>query len=120
MNPAEQYILRQPEPFRSMLLEIQVHVEQTLPKFDLKYKWKLPMYYSEECPVCYLNVTKGYLDVCFWARDSFNVHLDILVSEKRKFVKSLRYRHPDEIDAVILVECLEEAYRTKTKGFTAR
>tara|TARA_R110002072_G_scaffold18623_1_gene69490 strand:+ start:8176 stop:8538 length:363 start_codon:yes stop_codon:yes gene_type:complete len=119
MNPAEQYILDKPEPFRSMLLEIQVHIEQTLPDYHLMYKWKLPIYYSEDCPICYLNVTKGYVDVCFWARIKFNVHLDKLVSEKRKFVKSLRYYPNDIINAEILVECLEEAYRTKTKGFTA-
>ncbi len=119
MNPAEAYILNKPEPFRTMLLEVQVYIEQELPDFDLKYKWKLPVYYSEDCPICYLNVTKGYLDVCFWARTKFNVHLDILISEKRKFVKSLRYYKPDDIDAAILIACLEEAYRTKAKGFTA-
>ncbi|WP_432410144.1 DUF1801 domain-containing protein [Rasiella sp. SM2506] len=119
MNPAEAYILNKPEPFRTMLLILQLHIEQTLPDFDLKYKWKLPIYYSEECPICYLNVTKGYVDVCFWARTKFNVHLEVLISEKRKFVKSLRYYTLEDIDEEILIECLKEAYRTKTKGFTA-
>ena len=119
MNPAEEYILRQREPFRSMLLEIQVLIEHTLPSHELLYKWKLPIYYYEDCPICYLNVTKDYLDICFWARTGFNVHLQTLVAENRKFVKSLRYRNPEEIDAVILIECLEEALRTRKKGYTA-
>ena len=119
MNPAETYILNQPEPFRSMLLEVQVYIEQTLPNLALKYKWGLPVFYSGDCPICYLNVTKGYVDVCFWVRTQFNVHLDLLVSEKRKFVKSLRYFKPQDINSKILIECLEEAYRTKAKGFTA-
>jgi hypothetical protein len=119
MNPAEVYILDKPEPFRSMLLEVQVYIEQILPKLELKYKWGLPIFYSDTCPICYLNVTKGYLDVCFWARKNFNVHQDILISEKRKFVKSLRYFQPQDIDPKILIECLEEACRTKAKGFTA-
>ncbi len=119
MNPAEAYILNKPEPFRSMLLEIQVYIEQTLPDYDLKFKWKLPIYYSEGCPICYLNVTKGYVDVCFWARNAFNIHLDLLIAEKRKFVKSLRYYVPEDINGTILTECLEEAYRTRTKGFPA-
>jgi hypothetical protein len=119
MKPAEEYILRQSEPFRSMLLEVQVLIEQTLPSYELLYKWKLPIYYAEGCPISYLNVTKGYLDICFWARSDFNVHLDILIAEKRVFVKSLRYYHPKEIDPNTLIECLEEAYRTRKKGFTA-
>jgi len=117
MNPAEAYILNQPQPFKSMLLEAQVLIEQTLPTNELLYKWRVPIYYSEGCPICYLNVTKGYLDICFWARPEFNVHLDILVSEKRKYVKSLRYKPPQTIDGIVLIECLEEAYRTKKKKF---
>ncbi|MFC7358323.1 DUF1801 domain-containing protein [Jejudonia soesokkakensis] len=119
MKPAEEYILKQPEPFKSMLLEVQVIIESTLPDPELLYKWSLPIYYSKGCPICYLNVTKGYLDVCFWARKNFNIHMDLLISENRKFVKSLRYYKPEDIDAQILIECLEEANRTKTKGFTA-
>ncbi len=119
MNPAEEYILQQQEPFRTMLLEAQVLIEQTLPESELLFKWRLPIYYSEGCPICYLNVSKGYLDVCFWARKDFNIHMDILVSEKRKFVKSLRYFKPEDLDGTILIECLEEANRTKKKGYTA-
>ena len=119
MKPAEAYILNKPEPYRSMLLEVQVLIQQTLPNFELLYKWNLPIYYSDGCPICYLNVTKGYVDVCFWVRKNFNVHLETLISENRKFVKSLRFYTPEDIDARLLVECLEEAYTTKAKGFTA-
>jgi hypothetical protein len=76
-------------------------------------------FYSEGCSVCYVNLSKVYIDVCFWIRKDFNIHYDILVSEKRKFVKSLRYFKPDDLDGKILVECLEEASRTKKKGCTA-
>ncbi|RDK83253.1 DUF1801 domain-containing protein [Marinirhabdus gelatinilytica] len=119
MNPAETYILKQPEPFKTMLLEAQVLVEQTLPEADLKYKWSLPMYFVEKAPICYFNITKGYFDLCFWVRDSWELHLDTLVTENRKFVKSLRYTHPDQMDAQLIVECVDEAYRTRKPGFTA-
>lgn len=117
MNPAENYILTQDEPFRTMLLTCQVLVEGTLSNFDLKYKWRLPMYYVADCPICYFNVTKGYFDLCFWVRDSWELHLDVLHSEKRKFVKSLRYTHPDEMDAQLIIACVQEAFRTRKKGF---
>lgn len=118
MNPAESYILKQPEPFKSMLLQIQVLIETTLPNSQLLYKWNLPFYYSDGCPICYLNVTKGYVDVCFWVRSNFTMHLDTLISENRKFVKSLRYFHPDAIDSKVIMECVEEMYRTRKKGFS--
>ena len=119
MKPALEYILSKPEPFKTMLLQVQVLIEQTLPNNELLFKWKLPVYYSDDCPICYLNVSKGYVDVCFWCRTDFNIHMNVLISEKRKFVKSLRYYKPEDIDAQVLIECLEEAYRTKKKGYTA-
>ncbi|NNL61027.1 MAG: DUF1801 domain-containing protein, partial [Flavobacteriaceae bacterium] len=45
MNPAEEYILNQPEPFRSILMHLQVVLEHTLPEAELKYKWRIPCYY---------------------------------------------------------------------------
>lgn len=117
MRPAEQYILSQPEPFKTMLLQAQVLVEQTLPEIDLLYKWRLPMYFIEKCPICFFNVTKGYFDICFWVRDSWEVHLDVLNNENRKFVRSLRYRNPEEMNAIHIIECVQEAYRTRKVGF---
>lgn len=120
MNPAEAYILEKPEPFKTMLLQVQVIIENTLPEYDLKFKWKLPFYFSKDCPICYLNVTKGYVDVCFWLSDEFLIKHQDLISEKRKRVKSLRYRSPEEIDAKLLIRCIKEAYRTREEGFKVR
>lgn len=52
MNPAEHYILEQQEPYRSMLLHIQSVVEHTIPKVELKYKYKIPFYYINNKPFC--------------------------------------------------------------------
>ena len=120
MNPAEIYILEKPEPFKSVLLQVQVLIESTLPKFQLLYKWKLPFYFVEKCPICYLNVTKGYVDVCFWLSNDFAFHHPTLVSEKRKRVKSLRYYRIEDIESEVLISCLQEAYRTREEGFKVR
>ena len=120
MNPAEAYILDQPEPFKSMLLQVQVIVENTLPEFDLLSKWKIPFYFSGKCPICYLNVSKGYLDVCFWLSDEFALNIPDLVSEKRKRVKSLRYYSIEDINSDVLIDCINEAYRTRQEGFKVR
>ena len=117
MNPAEDYILNQKEPFRSMLLHIQVIIETTLPEVKLVYKWRLPFYYIGKTPICYLNVTKGYVDIGFWTARHFTKHQNHLVSEKRKVIKSLRYFHLDEIDYTVLVEVLEQAYQFRSEKF---
>lgn len=117
VNPAEQYILKQAEPYRTMLLHIQVIIEATLPEVELAYKWRLPFYYIGKTPICYLNVTKGYVDIGFWTARHFTKHQEFLVSEKRKLVKSLRYFQLDEIDQLVLVEVLEQAYQFRREKF---
>ncbi len=58
MKPAESYILNQPEPYRAILLHIQMLIESSFPSVALKYKWKLPVYYLNDRPLCYLNVSQ--------------------------------------------------------------
>ena len=63
MNPAEQYILDQEEPFRAILLHLQLLIEHTVPDAEMLYKYKIPFYYIGKTPFCYLNCTKGYVDL---------------------------------------------------------
>ena len=119
MNPAEAYILDQPEPFKSILLQLQVFVESTVPDVELKYKYRIPFYYLGGKPFCYLNASakKGYVDVGFWSSAHLTVHLDKMVAEGRKVMKSLRYHQPEEIDAEVIVAILEDASSVNHKGF---
>ncbi len=119
MKPAEDYILNQPEPFRSILLHLQVLIESTLPELELRFKWKVPYYYLHDNPFCYMNVShkKGYVDVGFWASLHLTKFDEFLVSDGRKIVKSLRYFTPDAIHEDILFMILEEAYKVNHKGF---
>lgn len=119
MNPAENYILNQPEPFRSILLHVQSVVEHTVPDVDLKYKWNIPCFYCGKSPICYLNVSKKkhYVDVGFWNSAHLTKHLDKMVVEKRKVVKSLRYSTLEEIDDTVLTEVLKNAYSVRNGKF---
>ena len=120
MNPAEQYIINQPEPYRSILMHLQVIIEHTLPEVELKYKWKIPCYYINSKPVCYLNAShkKEFVDVGFWHSAHISKEFETyLVSEKRKLVKSLRYKTLEEIDDEIFVAILQEVYKHKDKSF---
>lgn len=122
MKPAEQYFLNQPEPYRSILLHLQVAIENTIPEVDLKYKWNIPCYYVGKSPICYINVShkKHYVDVGFWNSVHLTKHLDKMVSEKRKVVRSLRYQTLEEIDDLVLEEVLKDAYSVRKNGFYKR
>lgn len=117
MNPAEQYILNQPEPFRSILFQLQVLIESEYPKVELKYKWKIPYYYLDNKPFCFLNVTKGYVDVGFWMPNDVPYLKEYLVCEKRKVMRSLRYYNVSEIDPLILSKVLKVVHKHYQKGF---
>ena len=111
MNPAENYILNKPEPYRSILLHLQIVIENTIPDTELKYKYKIPFYYINNKPFCYLNVTKGYVDVGFWKANLLTLHLEHLVTENRKMMKSLRYWKQEDVKDDILIDVLEEALK---------
>ncbi len=119
MNPAEEYILRQAEPFKTIVLHVQVLIENTIPSVALKYKYKIPFYYIEERPFCYLNVVakKGYVDVGFWNAGHITVHLEHMTTAGRKVMKSLRYFDIEDINETILIEVLQNAYEVKDKKF---
>ncbi|MEO9894332.1 DUF1801 domain-containing protein [Aurantibacter sp.] len=110
MNPAEEYILNQPEPFRSMLLHMQLIIEMTIKEVDLKYKYRIPFFYIEGKPFCYLNQSKDYIDVGFWNATHLTKNLEYMTTAGRKMMKSLRYTSLEAIDDTILIEVLEESY----------
>ena len=55
--------------------------------------------------------------MCLWNAAHLTVHLDKLVADGRKVMKSLRYFHVDEIDGEVVVEVLREAISVNHKGF---
>lgn len=117
MNPAENYILNQSEPYRSMLLDLQSIIVHTIPEVTLKFKYKIPFYYVNNKPFCYLNQSKDYVDVGFWHAAHLTVHLDKMVTEGRKVMKSLRYRSLEEIDHSVLEDVLLNAYQVRDQKF---
>jgi len=111
LNPAAEYILKQPEPYRSILLHLQMVIAHTIPDLELKYKWKIPFYYYQGKPFCYFNAShkKQYVDVGLVKGKLIKVHKEYLVGEKRKKMVSLRYRDIGEINNEVLVEVLRFA-----------
>jgi len=111
LNPAEDYILKQPEPYRSILMHLQVLVESTIPSVELKYKYRIPFYYIKGKPLCYFNAShkKQFVDVGFNKGQILKIHQEHHVIENRKQMISLRYKSLEEIDDSIFIDVLEEA-----------
>ena len=119
MKPAELYILNRPEPFRTMLMHLQILVESTIAEIELKYKWKIPVYYIGKKPLCYFNasIKKGYVDVAFWTAVDLSKFDEHLITENRKVVKSLRYSSLEEINEEVLIEILQIIGNSHQNGF---
>lgn len=117
MKPAEEYILNRQEPFRSILIHVQLIIEHTVPEAELLYKWSIPCYYLSKSPLCYLNQTKDYVDIGFWHSAYLQEFEHLMVSENRKIVKSLRYYSMEDINDELLVSILKEVKKHKGKSF---
>jgi len=110
MKPAEEYILSQLEPYRSIIYNLQIVIENQIPDLELLYKWKIPFYYYRGKPFCFINVShkRKYVDLGIVKGFQIKNHQEHLISEKRSIMKSLRYYSPEEIDSTILVEIIQE------------
>jgi hypothetical protein len=110
MKPAEDYIINQPEFYRDILLNLQVSIENAIPELELLYKWRVPYYYINGKPFCFLNAShKGkFIDVAFNKGYQLQNNLDKLIGDKRNTFKSLRYFSLEEIDFEILNAVLKE------------
>jgi len=122
MNPAEQYILNQPEYFRAILLHLQILVAHTLPEIELKYKYKIPFYYLKGKPFCYFNAShkKQFVDVGFVKGPQIKIHQEHQITEKRKKMMSLRYTSLVAIYNNVFIDVLKaasELYLNKTNSF---
>ncbi len=110
MKPAEEYILNQPEKYRDIILNLQIIIENQIPELELLFKWKIPYYYYNGTPFCFIYAShKGkYVDLAFNKGFQLQLYQDFLVSENRITVKSLRYFSSEEINFERLADILFE------------
>lgn len=107
MKPAEAYILKQEEPYKNILLELQLIIEAVIPEVEMLYKWRIPFFYLNGKPLFYLNQSKDYVDLGFWHWHLVEQHQDYFITEKRKSVKSLRYKSVEDIDELVLKNVID-------------
>lgn len=101
MNPVENYILQQHEPYQSIMLYLRSVLVKTLPNIEERFSYKIPFYYYNKKPLCYLNVLKGtsYVDVGFMEGVSLAVDFPELVNgSNRKRVRSVQVKSLEVFD----------------------
>ncbi len=111
MNPAENYIINQPEPYQSIIYHIQLIIEKVLPEVELKFKYRIPYYYLNNKPLCYINAShkKQFVDLGFAKGYQLTVRQDELFGEEnRNTVKSLRYINVGDVNDDVLIDVLQE------------
>ncbi len=110
MNPAEEYMMTTPEPYKSVLLHLDVIIRMTVPSVQLKYKWKLPFYYLDDKTMfCFLNFRKKFVDLGLVDGNQLSDPGGVLIAgEGRKMLRSLRYASLEEINDEVLIATLEE------------
>jgi hypothetical protein len=117
LNPAETYILKQEEPYKSILLQLQAIIEAVAPNAELLYKYRIPFYYHNGFPICYLNQSKDYVDLAFWHGEQLKKYREYFVTTNRKVVTSLRYKSVEDINDEIIVYVLQRQLEINTNPF---
>lgn len=117
MNPAEAYILKQNQPFKDILLQLQSVIEAVAPEAELLYKWRIPFYFNNSIALCFLNQSKGYVDLGFWHHEKMERFKDFFVDTNRKTVRSLRYKSVNDINDEVLIYVIEQQLKINTNPF---
>jgi len=112
MNPVDQYLFSQKEPYQSIMLYVRSVILKTLPEIEEKYNYKIPFYHHNKKPMCYLNILKGtkYVDVAFVQGVFLQNKFPQLKNDKhRKQVRSLQIKSLENFDEFMFKELLKEA-----------
>lgn len=117
MHPAEHYILNQRFPYKTILLQLQSVIKSVVPQAELFYKWKIPFYYYQDKPLCFLNQSKNYVDFGFWHHEQMDQYTEFFVSTNRKTVRSLRYQSIEDINDEILIYVLQRLVKINKDPF---
>lgn len=112
MNPVEQYLFSQKEPYQSIMLYVRSVILKTLPEIEERYSYKIPFYYYHKKPMLYMGVLKGmdYVDVALVQGVLLEKDFPQLKDYKnRKQVRSIQVKTLEDFDEREFVEILKKA-----------
>lgn len=112
MNPVEQHIYNQKEPYQSIMLYVRGVILKTLPTVEEKYSYRIPFYNMYKKPMLYLNVLKGtdFVDVAFVQGIVLEEKYPLLKNYKnRKQVRSIQVTSLENFNEAMFVQLLKDA-----------
>jgi hypothetical protein len=112
LNPAEDYILKKPQPWQSILLELRFIILSISEEVEESYKWHMPFYNVQKQMFCFLNFRKTYVDLGI----PYGIHLKqntqhLIDGENRKMLRSLRFYTLEDVDHTIVKAVLTDAFQ---------
>ena len=123
MNPVEEHIFRQTEPYQSMMLYVRDVLKTTLPTVVEKYSFRLPFYHYNKKSLLYKNVLRGtnFLDIAFMDGAILETKFPQLKDHNnRKRVRSIQYKSIEEIDTALLQQIIIAAAGLIDTGNTTK
>ena len=119
MNPTEDYILHQKEPYQSLMLYVRSVIFRTLPEIEEKFSYRIPFYHCHKKPMLYLNILKGtdYVDISFIQGVILETNFPELKDYKnRKKVRSIQIKDMGDFDEMRFIELLQAASKLSAKN----
>ena len=110
LKPVEDYILRQEEPFQSIMLYVRSVILKTLPNIEERFSYRIPFYNVGKKPMLYINVLKGtnFVDVAFVQGILLEKKFPILKDyNNRKQVRSIQVKSLEDFDGFEFVALLK-------------
>ncbi len=112
MNPAESYILKHPEPYKSIMTYVRFLILTNLDHIEEKFNYGVPFYHYKKWPLVYLNVPKGrsFVDVAFVKGIELEERFPQLKDfNDRKYVRSFQVQNLEDMDEGVLISVLKAA-----------
>ncbi len=112
MNPVDQYLFKQIEPYQSIMLYVRSVILKTMPKVEEKLNYGVPFYHHNKRPLIYLNILKGtnFVDVAFIQGTFYQDKFPQLKNyNNRKQVRSLQVKSLEDFDELQFIELLKKA-----------
>ena len=112
MNPVEQHIYNQKEPYQSIMLYVRGVILKSLPTVEEKYSYRIPFYNMYKKPMLYLNVLKGtdFVDVAFIQGIVLEEKYPLLKNyNNRKQVRSIQVTSLEDFNEAMFVQLLKDA-----------
>ena len=119
MNPVEQHLFNQKEPYQSIMIYVRSVILKTFPEVAEKFSYGIPFYYYKKKPMVYINRLKGtnYVDISFMDGNHLKGKFPQLKDYKnRKRVRSIQVNNLEDFDEQAFVNILNEATLFITKN----